>query len=49
LEEKARMDEKLVKNSYKSNDPTENIEKSIAINDMYLEAIQAKLRLLDNI
>lgn len=49
MEERAKMDEKLIRNTVRGGDPTEGVEKSIAVNDMYLEAIQAKLRLLDNI
>lgn len=50
MEERARMDEKLIRNNARSvHDPALNIEKTIAVNDMYLEAIQAKLKILDSI
>lgn len=49
MEEKAKMDEKLIRNNPRSGDPGNNIEKAIAVNDMYLEAIQAKLKILDQI
>ncbi len=49
MEEKARMDEKLIRNSIKGGDQQSNVEKTIAVNDMYLEAIQAKLKILDQI
>lgn len=48
MEERARMDEKLIRNNGRGNN-SGVVERSIAVNDMYLEAIQAKLRLLDQI
>lgn len=41
------MDEKLVRNINRNKDIAHTVEKTIAVNDMYLEAIQAKLKLLD--
>ena len=38
MEERARMDEKLIRNT-QSRNHKDNVEKSIAVNDMYLEAI----------
>ena len=49
VEERARMDEKLVRNISKDQNITKTVEKTIAVNDMYLEAIQAKLKILDQI
>ncbi len=50
MEERARMDEKLIRNNARNTrDPALNVEKTIAVNDMYLEAIQAKLKILDSI
>lgn len=50
IEERARMDEKLIRNNARSgHDTALNVEKTIAVNDMYLEAIQAKLKILDSI
>eukprot|EP00347_Sterkiella_histriomuscorum_P008518 403344795 len=49
MEERAKMDEKLIRNSIKGGDPSIHVEKTIAVNDMYLEAIQAKLKILDQI
>lgn len=49
MEEKARMDEALIRSTGKGGDSSINVEKSIAVNDLYLEAIQAKLKLLDQI
>ena len=42
------MDEKLIRNNCKQNQK-DTVEKNIAVNDMYLEAIQAKLKILDQI
>jgi hypothetical protein len=39
MEEKARMDEKLIRNNQRNVDPSANVEKTIAVNDLYLEAI----------
>ena len=41
------MDEKLIRQ--KGGDTSQNVERTIAVNDMYLEAIQAKLKILDQI
>ena len=49
IEEKAKMNEKLIKYQMKNSDSNSNIEKTMAVNDMYLEAIQAKLKILDKI
>lgn len=48
LEDKAMQDEKLIRNT-RNTDAHENVERSMAVNDMYMEAIQAKLKLLDHI
>ena len=45
MEKKAQREEMLMKND-KSGD---HIDKSIAVNDKYIEAITAKLRILDQI
>jgi len=57
MEEKARMQEKLLvmnkrgvrSHTQNSNEDiyTDNIEQTIAVNDMYIDAIQAKLKILD--
>ena len=47
MEEKARMDEMLIRNGRQED--SENVEKTIAVNDMYIEAITAKLKILDQI
>ena len=39
MEERAKMDETLIRNNLKGGDPSFNVEKSIAVNDLYLEAI----------
>ncbi len=44
IERKAAMDEKILRNT---NNRT--VEDEMAVNDMYLDAITAKLRLLDRI
>jgi len=33
------MDEKLIRNTIKGGDPQVSVEKTIAVNDMYLDAI----------
>lgn len=43
------MDEKLIKINNSSGNGTNHVEKAIAVNDMYIEAITAKLRILDQI
>jgi hypothetical protein len=43
------MDEKLVRNINQDSSNMANVEKTIAVNDMYLDAIHAKLKLLDQI
>ncbi len=48
MEERAKMDEKLIRNNGAYNQK-DNVEKTIAVNDLYLEAIQAKLKILDQI
>jgi len=47
VEERARMDEKLIK--YGQGGYGGNVEKTIAVNDMYIEAITAKLKILDHL
>jgi len=50
FEEKALRDEKLMKSTnMESVDGKAAIQKTIAVNDMYIEAIQAKLQLLEKI
>jgi len=44
MEQRAEMDEKLMRNNLGAD---QDVEKTIAVNDMYLEAIQTKLKLLD--
>ncbi len=46
MEEKARMDEMLIRND---KGHSETVDKTIAVNDMYIEAITAKLKILDQI
>ncbi len=48
MEERAKMDEKLIRNNGASNQRF-NVEKNLQVNDLYLEAIQAKLKILDQI
>jgi hypothetical protein len=48
MEQKARMDEVLIRN-LKGEGGRDDVEKTIAVNDMYIEAITAKLRILDQI
>ena len=49
MEEKARMQEKLIQMDKAGGDEfqQDNVERTIAVNDMYIDAIQAKLRILD--
>ena len=49
MEEKARMQEKLILMDKAGGDEFQhdNVERTIAVNDMYIDAIQAKLRILD--
>jgi hypothetical protein len=49
MEERAKMDEKLARVIDSDKHMARSVEKTIAVNDMYLEAIQAKLKLLDRI
>lgn len=44
MEQRAEMNEKLMRHNGLD---SQDVEKTIAVNDLYLEAIQAKLRLLD--
>lgn len=48
MEQKARRDEMLIKVG-KSGEGRQDVDKTIAVNDMYIEAITAKLRILDQI
>ena len=48
VEQRAQMDEKLAR-VIEGDKIARSVEKTIAVNDMYLEAIQAKLKLLDKI
>jgi len=45
MEERARMDEELIR--YTEGD--RNVDKAMAVNDMYIEAITAKLKILDKL
>ena len=53
MEERARMQEKLIMIKNKESNlkgdkfDTDTVEKTIAVNDMYIDAIQAKLKILD--
>lgn len=50
MEKKARMDEMLIKHGGTQGGETKHdVDKTIAVNDMYLEAITAKLKILDQI
>jgi len=49
MEEKARMQEYLIKQTKNDGSGNENVERNIAVNDMYIEAITAKLKILDQI
>lgn len=56
MEEKARMKEKLIEIErrefmYQNNSDyyKSNVEKTIQVNDMYIDAINAKLKILDQI
>jgi hypothetical protein len=48
MEERARKEEKLIKFGQGGEGRAE-VEKTIAVNDMYIEAITAKLKILDQI
>ena len=42
------MDEKLLRNNYRGNGMEKDaVDRTLAVNDMYLGAIQAKLKILD--
>jgi hypothetical protein len=55
MEERARMQEKLIKVANRgggnrdldSHFYSDNVDQTIAVNDMYIDAIQAKLKILD--
>ncbi len=49
MERQARMQERLMKVAYASNngDNQQNVQKTIEVNDLYIEAITAKLKILD--
>ena len=48
MENQAKMQEKLIKVSQAGqNDVQSNVQKTIKINDMYVEAITAKLKILE--
>lgn len=55
MEERARMQEKLIKvhpkkrtgNNGELDENFYNVEKTIAVNDMYIDAITAKLKILE--
>ncbi len=45
LEQRARMDERLLR--VEAGNGRMEVEKTMAVNDMYIEAITAKLKILD--
>jgi len=47
MEEKARMEEKMIRLNGGDGATSANVEKTIAVNDIYIEAISAKLKILD--
>lgn len=56
IEEKARMQEKLLKMELRNSGDDaggqfshDTVEKTMAVNDMYIDAIQAKLKILDQL
>lgn len=49
LEEKAKLDEKILRNDRRKGEPNDNVEKTLQVNELYLGAIQAKLKILDQI
>ena len=49
MERKAKMDEQLIKVGKGSVEGKDDVDKTIAVNDMYIEAITAKLKILDQI
>lgn len=50
MEIKAKQREKLIKVEQAGGiDSRDNVQKTIEVNDMYMEAITAKLKILDNI
>ena len=48
MEKKAMRDEMLIR-AGKTGEVSHDVDKTIAVNDMYIEAITAKLRILDQI
>ena len=46
MEKKAMRDEMLIR-AGKTGEVSHDVDKTIAVNDMYIEAITAKLRILD--
>ena len=50
MENQAKMREKLIKVEQAGGiERHDNVQKTIEVNDMYMEAITAKLKILDNI
>ena len=50
MEQKAKMDEQLIKVGKGTVEGgRDDVDKTIAVNDMYIEAITAKLKILDQI
>lgn len=47
LEKQARREEELIRNGSKMTGNSDMVERSIAVNDRYMEAINAKLKILD--
>ena len=49
IERQAKMQERLMKVAYAANngDSQQNVQKTIEVNDLYIEAITAKLKILD--
>ena len=48
IEEKAKMGEELIRNNY-GGDELENVQQALVVNDMYLDVINAKLKVLDQL
>ena len=49
IESKAKMNEQFARSTADKNNSTLNIEKNIAANEKYLEAIKVKLKVLDHL
>ena len=49
MEEQAKMQEQLIRVAMASGQAEDQVQKTIQVNDMYVEAIHAKLKILDSI